>query len=100
MLRLIMTCGFLVVVANTQAQTHVNGYMRSNGTYVAPHYRSNADGNTFNNWSSQGNANPYTGQQGTHNSYAPTNSMGSGTWQNTPKTTPNPWGNTNSGWGH
>lgn len=27
----------------------VNGYYRSNGTYVAPHYRSAPDGYTFNN---------------------------------------------------
>lgn len=44
---------------------HVNGYVRSNGTYVAPHYRSAPDGNFGNNWSTIGNVNPYTGELGT-----------------------------------
>ncbi len=44
---------------------HVKGYYRSNGTYVAPHYRSAPDGNFYNNWSTKGNVNPYTGKPGT-----------------------------------
>jgi hypothetical protein len=42
----------------------VNGYFRSNGTYVAPHMRSAPDGNFSNNWSAVGNINPYTGEEG------------------------------------
>lgn len=45
--------------------TYVHGYTRSNGTYVAPHYRSAPDGNFYNNWSTKGNVNPYTGEEGT-----------------------------------
>jgi hypothetical protein len=56
------------------AQVHVDGYTRSDGTYVAPHYRSAPDGNVFNNYSTQGNTNPYTGQPGTVNPYAPSRS--------------------------
>src|SRR5262245_33139475 len=44
---------------------HVNGYYRSNGTYVQPHYRSAPDGNFYNNWSTKGNVNPFTGEPGT-----------------------------------
>ena len=44
---------------------HVGGYVRSNGTYVAPHFRSAPDGNFNNNWSTKGNVNPYTGKNGT-----------------------------------
>ena len=44
---------------------HVGGYLRSNGTYVEPYYRSAPDGNFFNNWSAKGNVNPYTGKPGT-----------------------------------
>ena len=44
---------------------HVRGYTKSNGTYVAPHYRSAPDGNFGNNWSTLGNVNPYTGEPGT-----------------------------------
>jgi hypothetical protein len=43
----------------------VRGYSRSNGTYVAPHMRSAPDGNFYNNWSTKGNLNPYTGVPGT-----------------------------------
>lgn len=47
------------------AATYVKGYYKSNGTYVAPHYRSSSDGNFWNNYSSYGNTNPYTGSVGT-----------------------------------
>jgi len=47
---------------------HVNGYFRKNGTYVQPHYRSAPDGNFYNNWSTEGNINPYTGEEG-HKKY-------------------------------
>lgn len=43
----------------------VKGYTKKDGTYVAPHYRSAPDGDTSNNWSTKGNVNPYTGQEGT-----------------------------------
>jgi hypothetical protein len=49
--------------------THVNGYFRNDGSYVQPHYRSAPDSSTYNNYSTQGNVNPYTGQAGTHNPY-------------------------------
>ncbi len=47
------------------ATSHVKGYYRGNGTYVAPHYRSGRDGYHNNNWSVEGNVNPYTGKPGT-----------------------------------
>ena len=49
-----------------QAAVHVHGYIRQNGTYVQPYYRSNPDGNVNNNWSTYPNVNPYTGAIGTH----------------------------------
>lgn len=45
--------------------TYVNGYYRSNGTYVAPHYRSSPNQFKYDNYSSKGNTNPYTGTLGT-----------------------------------
>ncbi len=51
--------------ACAQDAHEVRGYYRSNGTYVAPHMQTNADGNAYNNWSSRPNINPYTGRQGT-----------------------------------
>ena len=46
---------------------YVRGYTRKDGTYVQPHHRSAPDSNPYNNWSTKGNVNPYTGQMGTHN---------------------------------
>lgn len=47
------------------ANTYVHGYSKSNGTYVQPHYRTDSDHTTSNNWSTKGNINPYTGKAGT-----------------------------------
>jgi hypothetical protein len=44
---------------------YVNGYYRSNGTYVSGHYRTNPDKSFWNNYSSRGNVNPHTGKVGT-----------------------------------
>ena len=56
---------------------HVKGYFKKNGTYVKPHYRSRPDGNLFNNWSTKGNTNPYTGKRGTVDPYGSSSSFGS-----------------------
>jgi hypothetical protein len=56
---------FLAIASTADAQVRVRGYTRRDGTYVAPHYRSNPDGNFWNNWSTKGNVNPYTGAPGT-----------------------------------
>ena len=49
---------------STSGDVYVDGYIRSDGTYVQPHIRSAPDGNKANNWSTQGNINPYTGEPG------------------------------------
>lgn len=55
----------LAIVGNTAfGQVRVRGHVRRDGTYVQPHYRSNPDGNFYNNWSTQGNVNPYTSEPG------------------------------------
>jgi hypothetical protein len=48
-----------------RADDYVQGYYRSNGTYVAPYYRTHADHNFYNNYRTYPNINPYTGQIGT-----------------------------------
>lgn len=53
--------------STANADTWVNGYMKSNGTYVPGHFRSSPDGSVDNNWSTEGNVNPYTGRIGTRN---------------------------------
>ena len=49
------------------ADTHVNGYYKQNGTYVEPHYRSSPNNTKADNFSTKGDVNPYTGQEGTSN---------------------------------
>lgn len=56
--------------ALAQSRHRVEGYTRRDGTYVAPHYQTNPDSSRTNNWSSQGNYNPYTGRAGTVDPYA------------------------------
>lgn len=51
------------------AQVPYQGYVRNNGTYVQPHYQSNPNNTRLDNYSTQGNVNPFTGQQGTVNPY-------------------------------
>jgi hypothetical protein len=45
----------------------VQGHFRHDGNYVQPYHRTMPDQNPFNNYSTQGNINPYTGQTGTVN---------------------------------
>ena len=68
MLKVIISTAAIVLAsyATASAQnTHVDGYFRKDGTYVAPHQRSAPDRSYNNNWSTSPNTNPYTGQQGT-----------------------------------
>ena len=51
-------------------ETYVSGYYRSDGRYVQGHYRTCANDSVWDNWSTRGNYNPYTGQPGTR-SYDP-----------------------------
>lgn len=53
------------------ASTQVDGYVRKDGTYVAPHFRTTPDNSRLNNYSADGNFNPYTGKEGSVNPYAP-----------------------------
>ena len=61
----VVTAAFLFAAGHSDAADWVRGYSRSNGTYVQPYYRSHADGNFSNNWSTYPNINPYTGNVGT-----------------------------------
>jgi hypothetical protein len=57
-------CLLLIAAALPVSAQNVNGYYRKDGTYVAPHMRTAPDNNPYNNYSTQGNTNPYTGQRG------------------------------------
>lgn len=47
----------------------VKGYVRKDGTYVAPHHRTAPNSTKSDNWSTLGNVNPYTGKEGTIDPY-------------------------------
>lgn len=51
------------------AQTYVAPYVKKDGTYVEGHYKSQPNDTKTDNYSSKGNSNPYTGQQGTVDPY-------------------------------
>ena len=64
-----LSIALVSTAASAQYAHEVRGYTRSDGTYVAPHMQTNANGNAFDNYSSRPNVNPYTGQEGTVNPY-------------------------------
>lgn len=55
------------VVFNVDAYQRTKGYLKKNGTYVAPHYKTSSDKSKMDNWSTKGNVNPTTGKKGTVN---------------------------------
>ncbi len=59
--------GFFGFAGTSEAVTRVRGYTTKRGTYVAPSYRSSPDRVKYNNYSSKGNYNPYTGKKGYKN---------------------------------
>lgn len=55
----------LVLPVACAAQTvYVRPYVNNNGQYVQGHYRSDANATRVDNYSAQGNVNPWTGAQG------------------------------------
>lgn len=50
---------------NIFADSHVNGYYKSNGTHVNGYTRSSSNSTKSDNFSTSGNVNPYTGEAGT-----------------------------------
>lgn len=61
-LAILALAGFAVTA---WSQTYVKPHIRKNGTYVEGHVRSAPNRSQHDNYSSQGNYNPYTGQKGT-----------------------------------
>jgi hypothetical protein len=46
---------------SNQNSHYVSGYERNNGTYVQPHYQTNSNNTTYDNYNTRGNYNPHTG---------------------------------------
>ena len=70
MLKLILALAAIAVAIPAMAQgVYHQGYTTQSGTYVQPHYQSAPNDTRMDNWSTQGNVNPYTGQEGTRSPY-------------------------------
>lgn len=67
----VLFIGFLSLSAITEAKTiSVKSYYKpSIGRYVAPSYRTAPNSYKFDNYSTKGNYNPYSGKRGTVNYY-------------------------------
>lgn len=67
----LIAVAFLVSSAGfADAATRVRGYYKpSTGTYVQPHYRSSPNSSRYDNYSTRGNYNPYTGKKGSTSPY-------------------------------
>lgn len=61
-MRLLLALGLLA--SSVFADVWVNGYTRKDGTYVPGHWRTEPNGTKDDNYSTEGNANPYTGEKG------------------------------------
>lgn len=61
---------FVIFTGSAFARSvRVKPYYRQDGTYVQPHYRTSPDRNIWNNYSTRGNVNPYTGNKGYKDPY-------------------------------
>lgn len=60
-----LAAGCLLAAVVAQADTVVRGTTRKDGTYVAPHFRTDPNRTVTDNYSFKGNLNPYTGTTGT-----------------------------------
>lgn len=56
---------FALSVCSEGHAASTRGYVKKNGTYVQPYQKTVPDRSKYNNYSTKGNTNPYTGKQGT-----------------------------------
>lgn len=76
-----LTAALITLISFAQSPTYVNGYTRSNGTYVQGHYRTTPNSTRNDNYSTIGNTNPFTGSAGSK----PADSYNNNSNYNTPK---------------
>lgn len=71
-MKLLAAVVLLMLGAGTMAQTathQVQGYVKKDGTYVAPSMATNPNTSKLDNYSTKGNVNPLTGKEGTVDPY-------------------------------
>ncbi len=59
----------LLNATSAEAVQKVKGYTTKKGTYVAPHFKQSPNKSKFDNFSTKGNINPFTGKKGTVNPF-------------------------------
>lgn len=71
LITLVLLIGLTLSSGSVEARTtRVRGYFKpSTGRYVAPHYKTTPNRTKFDNFSTKGNYNPYTGRKGTVNPF-------------------------------
>ena len=72
-MRVLIAAVIACTIGTASAQVYVNPYVIRDGTYVEGHYRTAPNTTKVDNYSSQGNVNPFTGQQGYVNPYVQPN---------------------------
>ena len=68
-MKLFLVVAGLLLSSACFADEYVDGYTRTDGTYVPGHYRSRRNNTKFDNYSTEGNTNPYTGKKGNVRAY-------------------------------
>lgn len=63
-MRIAMILAGVAIAGTAVADEYVNGYMKQDGTYVQGYHRTEQNNQRWDNYSSSGNTNPYTGQRG------------------------------------
>jgi len=66
---ILLPLGLAMVAAASAKDQPVSGYVKKDGTYVAPHVQTSPNATKADNYSSKGNVNPYTGKEGTVDPY-------------------------------
>lgn len=64
LLFLILCFHFSVYSQENPHSHYQKGYVKKNGTYVQPHYKTNTNKTNHDNYSTKGNTNTYTGSNG------------------------------------
>ena len=68
MKKLLLVVLVILLFSSLSYAKYVNGYVRSNGTYVHGYNRTESNNTVRDNYTYKGNSNPYTGEEG-HNYY-------------------------------
>ncbi|MBQ7660190.1 MAG: hypothetical protein IJS26_05610 [Alphaproteobacteria bacterium] len=69
MKKLLIILAVLILALPASARYQKGYYKPSSGKYVAGHFKTTPDSYRFNNYSTKGNINPYTGSKGYQSPY-------------------------------